>query len=128
VVDAVSAIRKLDGKIKVQHEVKLLEFSSNQATLLNFVLWLSWQEATAGEAFKPRGDLRDYIGVDDKFVKEVTRIMESNHLVLLLLAAKFPESKVVARLRDCKITLLKRSLSEKDTAILEETFGLASAS
>ena len=93
--------------------------------MLNFILWLSWQEATAGEAFNRGLNLRDYIGLDDEFVKEITRIMEPSSLVLLLLAARFPESKVLAQLQELEVTLLKRSLSEKDEATLEETFGLS---
>src|SRR5262245_15784119 len=124
VADAASAVKKTDGKIKVQHEVRLIESSPNQGMLLNFVLWLSWQELTAGATSNAGRSLRDYIGVDDKFVKEVNKLMELSQLVLLLLAARFPEGKVMDQLQDFEVTCLKRSLSEQDEAILNETFGL----
>ena len=128
VADAASAVRKTDGKIKVQHEVRLIESSAdsslNQAMLLNFVLWLSWQEITAGAGSSPALYLRDYIGVDDKFVKEVNKLMELSQLILLLLAARFPEDKVMDQLQEFEVTCLKRSLSAQDEAILQETFGL----
>ena len=128
VADAASAVRKRDGKIKVQNEVRLIESgadgSPNQAMLLNFVLWLSWQEIIAGAEANPVRNLRNYIGVDDNFIKEVSKIMEPSHLVLFLLAPRFSESKVMGRLQDLNLTFLKRSLSEQDEATLKETFGL----
>jgi uncharacterized membrane protein len=125
--DAVFAVRKPDGKIKVKQEVRLAGNSeasgASQGLLLDFVFWMSWQEIAVSAAANAPNDLRGYIGLDDKFVKEVNRIMEQGHAVLFLLATKFSEDKVLDQLQEVNATILKRSLSKEDEAILKETFG-----
>jgi uncharacterized membrane protein len=125
--DAVFAVRKPDGKIKVKQEVRLAGNSeasgASQGLLLDFVFWMSWQEIAVSAAANAPNDLRGYIGLDDKFVKEVNRIMEQGHAVLFLLATKFSEDKVLDQLQEVNATILKRSLSKEDEAVLKEVFG-----
>jgi uncharacterized membrane protein len=84
---------------------------------------MSWQEIAVSAAANAPNDLRGYIGLDDKFVKEVNRIMEQGHAVLFLLATKFSEDKVLDQLQEVNATILKRSLSKEDEAVLKEVFG-----
>jgi uncharacterized membrane protein len=118
--DAALVLKRPDGKIQVQHDDRLVDSSASQGILLNFVLWMSWQEMIANPLNNLWGG---NIGVDDQFVQDISRIMKPNQLVLFLLVANFPEDKLRGQLQKLNVTILKRSLSQKDEALLKETFG-----
>jgi uncharacterized membrane protein len=121
--DAVFAVRKPDGKMKVKHEVGLVESGACGGLLLDFVFWISWNEIVTGAATNSSNNLQDYIGLDDKFVEEISTTIEPGHAALFLLAATFSEDKVMDQLQDSNGTILKKSLSKEDEAMLMAVFG-----
>jgi uncharacterized membrane protein len=121
--DAVFVVRKPAGKMTVKREVRLVGSNASQGLLLDFVFWMFYQEMAASAATNTSTNLQGYIGLDDKFVKEISRIMERCQGALFLLTAKFSENRVMDQLQDFNATILKKSLSKEDEATLMAVFG-----
>ncbi|HXV43448.1 MAG TPA: DUF1269 domain-containing protein [Anaerolineae bacterium] len=121
--DAVFVVRKPAGKMTVKHEVRLVGTSAYQGLLLDFVFWMFYQEMAASAVANTPNNPQGYIGLDDKFVMEISRVMELSHGALFLLADKFSEDKVKDLLQDFNGTILRKSLSKEDEAMLMAVFG-----
>jgi uncharacterized membrane protein len=121
--DAVSVTRKPTGKMTVKHEVKLVDSAANQGLLLDFVFWMFYQEMAASAATKTPDELQSYMGMDEKLVKEISKVMESCHGALFLLADKLHENSIEEKLQDFEATLLKRPLSKEDEVVMMAVFG-----
>jgi uncharacterized membrane protein len=121
--DAVFVVRRPDGKMKIERQLRLVDSGEGQGLLLDFVYWISWQEIATSAVTTGSNNLQDYIGLDDKFVKEISRTLKQCHAALFLLAATFSEDKVMDQLQDFDGTLLKKSLSKEDETTLKAVFG-----
>jgi uncharacterized membrane protein len=123
-IDAVSVVKRPNGKLKVKHEIKLADSSAeNQGLLLDFAFWMFYQQIATSPATNAPSEREGYMGVDDKFVKEISRTIELSDAVLFLLATQFSEDRAIGPLQDVDTTLLKTSLSKEDEAVLMAVFG-----
>ncbi len=122
--DAAFAVRGLDGKMNMKQVGRLVADGDSQGLLIGFVFWMSWLGLTGSAAANAPSKVLGYIGVADKFITEVSRIIISGHSVLLLLVTNVTEAKVMDQLQNFNnATVLKTSLSKEDEALLKEAFG-----
>jgi uncharacterized membrane protein len=124
--DAAVVIRKQGGKPKVKQAQKLVgagalggAFWGLLIGLLFFMPWLGLAVGAAAGALA--GHFTD-IGIDDKFIKQVSETIEPGHSALFLLVAEATTDKVLDRLEKYNATVIRTSLSAEDEAKLKEAF------
>ena len=124
--DAAVVIRKQGGKPKVKQAQKLVgagalggAFWGMLIGLLFFMPWLGLAVGAAAGALA--GHFTD-IGIDDKFIKQVSGTIEPGHSALFLLVAEATTDKVLDRLEKYNATVIRTSLSAEDEAKLKEAF------
>jgi uncharacterized membrane protein len=124
--DAAVVIRKQGGKPKVKQAQKLVgagalggAFWGMLIGLLFFMPWLGLAVGAAAGALA--GHFTD-IGIDDKFIKQVSETIEPGHSALFLLVAEATTDKVLDRLEKYNATVIRTSLSAEDEAKLKEAF------
>ena len=124
--DAAVVIRKQGGKPKVKQAQTLVgagalggAFWGMLIGLLFFMPWLGLAVGAAAGALA--GHFTD-IGIDDKFIKQVSETIEPGHSALFLLVAEATTDKVLDRLEKYNATVIRTSLSAEDEAKLKEAF------
>lgn len=119
-------IRKPDGKVKVKQAVSLVGAGALGGAfwgmLIGIIFWMPWLGMAIGAASGALGGMLQDIGVDDKFIKDVGKTIESGHSALFLLVVKATTDKVLDELKDFNATVLQTSLSKEDEAKSKEVF------
>ena len=124
--DAAFVVRKQDGKAKVKQAQSLVgagalggAFWGMLIGLLFFAPWLGLAVGAISGAIA--GKFSD-VGIDDKFIKEVSDTIEPGHSALFLLIYQWTEDKVMDELASFDATVLKTSLSKEDEEKLRDAF------
>ena len=123
--DAVVAIRKPDGKIKLNQAVNLTAAGATSGGfwgLLIGTIFLSplFGLAIGATAGAISGALTD-LGIDDKFMKELASTMQPGSSALFVLVRKATPDKVLEEIQGCGGKVLKTSLTHEEEAKLQAT-------
>jgi uncharacterized membrane protein len=124
--DAAVVVRRQDGKAKVSQATSLVgagalggAFWGMLIGLLFFAPWLGMVAGAIGGAL---GGAFTDVGVDDKFIKEVSNTIQPGQSALFLLVRSATADKVLEGLQGFNPTVLQTSLSAEDEAKLREHF------
>ena len=125
--DAAVLVRKEDGKIKIKQATSLVGAGARGGAfwgmLIGLLFWAPWLGLAIGAAAGALGGSLADVGVDDKFIKDVGKTIESGHSALFLLVEEMTEDKVMDELTKFDATVLQTSLSKEDEAKLKAAFG-----
>lgn len=121
--DAVVAIRKQDGRIKLNQAVNLTAAGATGGGfwgLLIGSIFLSplFGLAVGAAAGAISGALTD-LGIDDKFMKELASTMTPGSSALFVLVRKATPDKVLEEIQGCGGKVLKTSLTHEEEAKLQ---------
>lgn len=126
VEDAATAVRHLDGKVKVKQANNLATsgalggaFWGMLFGLLFFVPFLGMAVGAATGALF--GKAADY-GINDDFIKQVSDSIQPGNSALFLLVSEAKVDKVVEHLKPFNGTIIHTSLSKAEEASLKEAF------
>jgi len=129
VEDAATAVRRLDGKVKVKQANSLVgsgalggAFWGMLFGLLFFVPFLGMAVGAATGALF--GKAADY-GINDAFIKKVSDSIQPGNSALFLLVSDAVVDKVVEQLKPFKGTIIHTSLSTDEEARLKDAFAVA---
>ncbi len=127
--DAVVAIRKPDGKIKLNQAVNLTATGATSGGfwgLLIGTIFLSplFGLAIGATAGAISGALTD-LGIDDKFMKELASTMQPGSSALFVLVRKATPDKVLEEIQGCGGKVLKTSLTHEEEAALQAALDAA---
>jgi uncharacterized membrane protein len=125
--DAAVAIRKQDGKVKVEQAVSLVGAGALGGAFwgmfIGLLFWMPWLGLAIGAASGALGGALSDTGVDDKFIKEVAGTIEPGQSALFLMVESWTEDKVMDELVKFDAQVLQTSLSKDDEAKLRAAFG-----
>jgi uncharacterized membrane protein len=129
VADAAVVIRQQDGKVKVKQLTSMVGAGTFGGAfwglLIGLFFWAPWLGLAIGAAAgAAAGSLVD-VGVDDKFIQEVSNTIQPGHSALFLMAHKANLEKVLDQFQELKPTVLQTSLSAEDEAKLRAALGAA---
>lgn len=130
--DAVIAVKKADGKIKLHQMFDLTSMGAVSGTfwgLLIGALFLSpfFGAAVGAASGAISGALSD-VGVNDNFMKEVAAALKPGSSALFVLVRKVTTDKVLEELKGTGGTIIKTSLNHEDEAKLKEALDAHKAS
>lgn len=125
--DAAVVVRPEEGKAQIKQLKTLTKggaigggFLGMLVGLLFLAPWLGLAiGAISGAVVGKHTD----IGVDDKFIKEVSETIEPGHSALFLLVYRLVEHEVMPAIEQYNATVLRTSLSAEDELKLREAFG-----
>jgi uncharacterized membrane protein len=119
--DAVVAIRKGDGSIKIKHSNLLTLSDAAKGSQFGMVLGGPaglLVGGVIGAAVGKTVEILKHIGISDAFIKEVADILEPGSSVIFIRVHKSISETVVDELKKYKGKLLRSSLSIKDEKAL----------
>jgi uncharacterized membrane protein len=121
--DAVVAIKKPDGKIKLNQAVNLPAAGATEGSfwgLLIGMLFLSpiFGLAVGAASGAIAGALAD-VGIDDKFMKELASSLKPGTSALFVLVRSMTPDKVLEEVKGTGGTILKTSLTHEDEEKLQ---------
>lgn len=121
--DAVVAVRKPDGKVKLNQAVNVTAAGATSGGfwgLLIGMIFLSplFGLAVGAAAGAITGALTD-LGIDDKFMKELASAMKPGSSALFVLVRKATPDKVLEEVQGCGGKVLKTSLTHEEEAKLQ---------
>ena len=125
--DAAVVVRNPDGEVKI----KQLQGMTGQGAVGGGVLGLligafflaPWLGLVAGALGGALLGKRTDVGIDNKFIKEVSGTVEPGHSALFILVYRIVEDKVMAEVEPFKPKVLRTSLSAENEAKLREALG-----
>jgi uncharacterized membrane protein len=111
--DAVVAVKREDGNVKLNQMVNPLALSTASGTLWGAIIGMIFLMPLAGAALGAAGGalsgaLTD-LGINDKFMKEVAQTLQSGNAALFLLIRKMTTDKVLEDLHGVGGTVLRTS-------------------
>ncbi len=125
--DAAVVVRKQDGKVRVKQAVSLVGEGALGGAfwglLIGIIFWMPWLGLALGALGGALGGSLTDIGVDDKFIKEVSNTIEPGHSALFLLVRKATPDKLADELKKFDAKVLQTSLSKEDEEKLRALFG-----
>jgi uncharacterized membrane protein len=121
--DAVVAVKKPDGKIKLNQAINLPLVGATEGSfwgLLIGCLFLSpvFGVAVGATSGALAGVLSD-VGINDKFMKELSTTLKPGSSALFVLARSMTPDKALEELKGTGGTILKTSLTHEDEAKLQ---------
>jgi uncharacterized membrane protein len=127
--DAVVAIKKPNGKVKLHQMYNLTESGAFGGSFWGALIGLIFLSPLLGAVIggsigAVTGALGD-IGIDDKFMKELSANMQPNSSTLFVLIRKITPDKVLEEIRPFGGKLLRTSLSYQDEAKLQAALDAA---
>lgn len=115
--DAVVAIRRVDGTVKIKHSNLLVMSDAAVGSLFGMVLGGPAGLLVGGVIGAAIGEtvkVLAHVGISDDFVKEVAKIMEPGNSAIFFRVHKSVSDSVVEELKKYNGKLLRSSLSIKD--------------
>ncbi len=127
--DAVVAIKKPNGKIKLNQAINLTATGAVSGGFWGTLIGLLFMSPLLGAAVGAAagavsGSLTD-IGIDDNFMKELSEQLQPGHSALFILIRKVTPDRVLEELRGMGGTVLRTSLSHEKQAALQEALSAA---
>ena len=125
--DAAVVVRRQDGKVKVKQAQSLVGAGAMGGAfwgmLIGLLFWAPWLGLAIGAASGAIAGHFSDIGIDDKFIKEVSSTIEPGHSALFLMVASSTPDKLAEELQGIDAAVLQTSLSKEDEAKLRAEFG-----
>jgi uncharacterized membrane protein len=114
--DAVVAVKEVNGRIKLNQLFQPVAQGAASGALWGSLIGLLFMMPLAGAAIGAasgalRGRLTD-LGINDDFMKEAARTLQSGNAALFLLIRKMTTDKVIATLRGAGGTVMRSSFDE----------------
>lgn len=127
--DAVVAVKDESGKVKLHQAVNLTAAGAMGGGFWGALIGLIFLNpllglAVGAAAGAVSGALSD-VGIDDKFMKQLSETMHTGSSVLFILVRKATPDKVLEELHGTGGKVLKTSLSHEDEAKLQEALNAA---
>lgn len=121
--DAVTVVRKEDGKVKVNQAMNLTAGGALSGgfwgTLIGLIFLNPILGFVAGAAAGAVGGALTDIGVNDDFIKELGETITPGTSALFILVTQFTPDKVIEEIRPYGGKVLRTSLSAEDEAELK---------
>lgn len=121
--DAVVAVKEADGRVKLNQLFQPIPQSTVSGMFWGSLIGLLFMMPLAGAALgAASGALRGWLtdlGINDDFVREVARTLQSGNAALFLLIRKMTTDKVVSALRGAGGTIMRSSFDETKEAALQ---------
>lgn len=129
--DAVVAVKKPDGKIKLHQMLDVTSFGAVQGTfwgLLIGAIFLSpfFGAAVGALSGAVSGALTD-LGINDKFMKELSETLKPGHSALFVLVRKVTTDKVLEELKGSGGVVLRTSLNHENEKLLQDALNQSKA-
>jgi uncharacterized membrane protein len=122
--DAVVVVKKPDGKIKLHQALNLTAFGAVEGTFWGALIGLLFLSPLFGAAMGASagaisGALSD-VGIDDNFMKELSKTLKPGTSALFVLVKKVTPDKVAEELQGTGGTILKTSLTHENEDKLQK--------
>jgi uncharacterized membrane protein len=131
--DAVVAVKEANGRVKLNQLFQPVAQGAVSGALWGSLIGLLFMMPLAGAALGAAsgalgGKLAD-LGINDEFIKQVARTLQSGNAALFLLIRKMTTDKVLAALRGAGGTVMRSSFDEtKEEALREALADVRAAS
>jgi uncharacterized membrane protein len=121
--DAVVAVRKPDGKVKLNQAINLTAAGAMSGGFWGLLIGIIFLNPLLGVAVGVAtgaisGALSD-VGIDDNFMKELASTLKPGSSALFVLVRKATADKVLEELQGCGGKVLKTSLTHEEEAKLQ---------
>lgn len=131
--DAVVAVKTADGQVKLNQLFQPVKTGAMSGlfwgTLIGLLFLMPLAGAAAGAAGGALGGKFTDVGINDAFMKEAARHLQSGKAGLFLLIRKMTTDKILAELRGSGGVVLQSSFDEtKEEALREALAGVQAAS
>jgi uncharacterized membrane protein len=125
--DAAVAVRNDDGKVKIKQVTSLTGAGALGGAfwgmLIGILFFMPWLGLAIGAISGAIAGRYSDIGIDDKFIKEVSTTIEPGHSALFLLVREATADKVLPELAKFSDgVIIQTSLSDEQEAQLREAF------
>jgi len=125
--DAVIAVKEADGRVKLNQLFQPVAQGALSGALWGSLIGLLFMMPLAGAALGAAsgalgGKLAD-LGINDDFMKQAARTLQSGNAALFLLIRKMTTDKVLAALRGAGGTVMRSSFDETKEEALREALG-----
>ncbi|WP_017327336.1 DUF1269 domain-containing protein [Synechococcus sp. PCC 7336] len=121
--DAVVVVKNRDGKINLKQSYNLVAAGMARGSLwglaIGLLLFNPILGVATGTAFGAISGAVADIGIDDDFIKELSKTLEPETSALFVLVRKATPDKVLEELKPFQGKILQTSLSKEDEAKLE---------
>ena len=130
--DAVIAVKRPDGHVKLNQVFSPVAAGAASGalwgTLIGMLVLMPLAGAAIGAASGALGGKLADLGIDDDFMKDAAKTLESGQAALFLLIRKMTTDKVMAELQGSGGTILRSSFDEtKEEALREALAGARAA-
>ena len=127
--DAVVAVKKPDGKIKLNQVYNLTAAGAVSGgfwgTLIGLVFLNPLMGAAVGAAAGAVSGALSDVGIDDKFMKDLSQTLEPGHSALFILVRKATPDKVLDELKGYGGKVLQTSLTHDEEEKLQAALSAA---
>ncbi|MBK8049648.1 MAG: DUF1269 domain-containing protein [Anaerolineales bacterium] len=127
VADAATVVREADGKPKIKQAHNLVGAGALGGAfwgmLIGLILLNPWLGLAIGAISGAIAGKFSDIGIDDKFIKEVSESVSPGESALFMMVEQWTEDRVVQELQKLQPTVLRTNLSVEDEAKLKSAFG-----
>ncbi|MBS7811407.1 DUF1269 domain-containing protein [Roseococcus pinisoli] len=129
--DAVVAVKQPDGQVKLNQLFQPVAAGAASGalwgSLIGLVLLMPLVGAAIGAASGALGGKLTDLGINDQFMKDAAKTLDSGHAALFLLIRKMTTDKVMAELHGTGGTILRSSFDETKEESLREALAGAQA-
>jgi uncharacterized membrane protein len=130
--DAVVAVKQQDGQVKLNQLFSPVAAGAASGalwgSLLGLIMLMPLVGAAIGAASGALGGKLSDVGINDEFMRDVSKRLEAGHAALFLLIRKMTADKVVAELQGTGGTVMRSSFDEtKELALREALEGARAA-
>jgi uncharacterized membrane protein len=127
--DAVVAVKREDGKVKLNQMINPMALSAASGTMWGAIIGMIFMMPLAGAALGAAsgaisGALTD-LGINDKFMKDVAGAISPGQAALFLLIRRMTTDKVLEDLHGVGGTVLRTSFDHTKEAALREALAAA---
>ena len=125
--DAAVVVRKKNGQVKVKQAHSLVGAGALGGAfwglLIGIIFWMPWLGMAIGSVTGALSGKLSDVGIDDDFIKEVGKTIESGESGLFLLARDAQMDRIREELADYEFEIVETNLSPADETQLREAFG-----
>ena len=127
--DAVVAVKEANGRVKLNQLFQPVAQGAVSGMFWGSLIGLLFMMPLAGAASGALGGRLTDLGINDEFMKQAARTLQSGNAALFLLIRKMTTHKVLAALRGAGGTVMRSSFDEtKEEALQAALAGVRAAS